>query len=246
MRSVLASAKHLINQGLQPLGHVIAQEPCVPSWQRFFATLRANGLTPRTVFDIGVAQGTPWLYDAFPDAFYYLVDPTRESLPHMQRWAQKLRAEVLNVALGASAGEALIDVRDEIGGSTFFRELGACVSIASYEVPVRRFDALIGDFARPALCKIDVQGAELMVLEGMSGRIRDIDAMVIETSALATIENGPEVFAVIQKLKDYGFVLYDVLSLLRRPLDQALAQLDVAFVPEASPLRQDRRWRAAT
>ncbi len=94
MRRVLASAKQLINQGLQPLGHVIAHEPCVPSWRRFFATLRANGLTPQTVFDIGVAQGTPWLYDAFPDAFYYLVDPTRESLPHMQRWAQRLRAEV--------------------------------------------------------------------------------------------------------------------------------------------------------
>ncbi len=50
----------------------------------------------------------------------------------------------------------------------------------------------------------------------------------------------------MQKLKEYGFVLYDVLSLLRRPLDQALAQLDVAFVPEASPLRRDHRWRAAT
>ncbi len=246
MRSVLASAKRMINQGLQPLGLVIAHEPCVPSWQRFFATLRANGLTPQTVFDIGVAQGTPWLYDAFPEAFYYLVDPTRESLPHMQRWAQRLRAEVLNVALGARAGTTVIDVHDEIGCSTFFRELGPYVSAARYEVPVQRFDTLIGDFARPALCKIDVQGAELMVLEGMSARMRDIDAILIETSALATIENGPEVSAVIQKLKDYGFVLYDVLSLLRRPLDQALAQLDLAFVPEASPLRQDRRWSAAT
>ena len=154
---MLASAKRLINHGLRPLGHVVAHEPCVPSGRRFFATLRANGLTPQTVFDIGVAQGTPWLYDAFPDAFYYLVDPTRESLPHMRRWAQRLRAEVMNVALGASAGTAVIDVRDEIGGSTFFREVGPHVSVANYEVPVQRFDALVADFARPALCKIDVQ-----------------------------------------------------------------------------------------
>ena len=129
---MLASAKRLINHGLRPLGHVVAHEPCVPSGRRFFATLRANGLTPQTVFDIGVAQGTPWLYDAFPDAFYYLVDPTRESLPHMRRWAQRLRAEVVNVALGASAGTAVIDVRDEIGGSTFFREVGPHVSVANY------------------------------------------------------------------------------------------------------------------
>ncbi len=84
-----------------------------------------------------------------------------------------------------------------------------------------------------------------MVLEGMSARMAHIDAIIIETSALATIENGPEVFAVTQKLKDYGFVLYDVLGLLRWPLDHALAQLDLAFVPEAAPLRQDRRWSAA-
>jgi FkbM family methyltransferase len=240
---MLASAKRLINHGLRPLGHVVAHEPSVPSWQRFFSTLRANGMTPQTVFDIGVAQGTPWLYDAFPEAFYYLVDPTREALPHMQCWAQTLRAEVRNVALGASEGTAVIDVRDDIGGSTFFREVGPYVSVAKYEVPVRRFDALIGDFARPALCKIDVQGAELMVLEGMSTRMDDIDFIVIETSALATIENGPEIVEVMQMLKDHDLVLYDVLSLVRRPLDQALAQLDLAFVHADSPLRRDRRWR---
>ncbi len=163
----------------------------------------------------------------------------------MQRWAQTLRAEVHNVALGAREGTAVIDVRDEIGGSTLFREVGPYVSVAKYEVPVRRFDALIANFARPALCKIDVQGAELMVLDGMAERIHAIDSIVIETSALATIEDGPELFDVMQKLKAFGFVLYDVLGLTRRPLDQALAQLDLAFVREDSPLRQDRRWTAS-
>jgi len=239
---MLASTRKLVNRVLRPFGQIIAHERCVPSWQRFFAVLKANSLTPQTVFDIGVAKGTPWLYDAFPEAYYYLIDPTRESLPYMQRWAQSLRAEVLNVALGASEGAEMIDVRDEIGGSTFFREVGPYTSVAKYEVPVRRFDAIIGDFKRPALCKIDVQGAELVVLEGISVRSRDIDFIIIETSAMATVDNGPEIFDVMTKLNDYGFVLYDVLGLNRRPLDQALAQLDLAFVKADSPLRRDRRW----
>jgi len=28
---------------------------------------------PQTIFDVGVAKGTPWLYDAFPDAYFVLV-----------------------------------------------------------------------------------------------------------------------------------------------------------------------------
>jgi FkbM family methyltransferase len=240
---MLASTKRLINQVLRPLGHIIIHEPCVPSWQRFFTVLRANSLTPQTVFDIGVAQGTPWLYGAFPDAFYYLVDPTKESVPYMQFWARSLHAEVLNVALGAGEGTEVIDVRDEIGGSTFFREVGPYTSVARYAVPVRRFDAIIGDFHRPALCKIDVQGAELMVLEGISNRSRDIDFIIIEVSSIATVDCGPEIFDVMKKLQEYGFVLYDVLGLTRRPLDHALAQLDLAFVKADSPLRRDRRWR---
>jgi hypothetical protein len=39
----------------------------------------------KTIFHIGVADGTPWLYETFPDAKSHLIDPTRESLPHMQR-----------------------------------------------------------------------------------------------------------------------------------------------------------------
>jgi hypothetical protein len=41
------------------------------------------------------------------------------------------------------------------------------------------------------------------------------------------------------------FVVWDVLALGRRPLDAALAQIDLVFVPERSPLRRDRRWNAA-
>jgi FkbM family methyltransferase len=159
---MLASKKRLINQVLRPVGHIITREPCVPAWQIFFAVLGANSVMPQTVFDIGVAQGTPWLYGAFPDAFYYLMDPARESLPNMQRWAQSLHAEILDIALGASHDTEVIDVRDEISGSTLFREVGPYTSVARCDVPVRLFDAIIDDFKQPALCKIDVRGAELI------------------------------------------------------------------------------------
>jgi FkbM family methyltransferase len=215
----------------------------MPAWPYALRELRARGFQPRTVFDIGVADGTPDLYAAFPDAEYYLFDPTAESLPHMQRIAQKLNARILNLALGDQEEELAIVVRcDDIGGSTFFEEVGPLGATRRYTVKVRRFDRAVDDFDRPALCKIDVQGAEMNVLRGMGERIHDIDVIIVETSILATVKGGPEVAEVVAYMHQCGFVLYDMLGGTRRPLDRALAQLDLCFVKEDSALRADRRW----
>jgi hypothetical protein len=44
-------------------------------------------------------------------------------------------------------------------------------------------------------------------------------------------------------LDGMDFKIYDIISLRRRPLDGALAQIDLVFVPDKSPLRSDHRWR---
>jgi hypothetical protein len=93
-----------------------------------------------------------------------------------------------------------------------------------------------------ALVKIDAQGTELLVLEGMTGLMPQVDMFLIEVSFIATLEGGAEAWDVIRFLKEHGFVLYDVLGVNRRPLDRCLAQCDLVFVPEGSFLRRDRRW----
>ncbi len=214
-------------------------------WAAGLDTLKSLGFHPRTVFDVGIAAGTPGLYAAFPDAHYILVDPTRASLPHMRRIAHELDAEVCNFALGDRDGEIEIEERlDDINGATFFREIGPLGATERYAVPVRRFDRAFSEFARPTLCKIDVQGAELMVLRGMGERMNDIDVFIVEASVLATIEAAPEAYEVIAFMRQKGFVIYDIVGTARRPLDNALAQLDMIFVRENSPLRADRRWAA--
>lgn len=241
---VLANGKRLVNAVLARWGHAVANTGVVPSFDRLAVLIDRHGLTPRTVFDVGVAHGTPWLYAAYPKAKYFLIDPTFESLPHMRSWAERLDAEVINVALGETDGTVEIDVRDDIGGSSLFQEIGPYWSAGRYRVPVRRFDGLIDRFEPPALCKIDVQGAEVMVLRGMGERLKEMDVVIIETSLIATVRDGPEVVDVIGIMSEAGFVLYDIVGVVRRPLDKALAQIDAVFVPWDSVLRRDRRWTA--
>ena len=230
---------------LRPLASALPQLSGLPSWARTMGVLKHHGFSPATVFDIGVGYGTFPLYRAFPDAFYHLIDPARESLAYMRRLSRRLRCEVHTVALGDHDGEAALEVRADIQESTLLEEVGPRRVRRVDRVRLRRFDALFsGPIGRPALCKIDVQGAELMVLAGMSGRLADIDALVIETSTIATVKGGAEVESVIRYLGERGFVLADIIGLRRRPLDNATAQLDMLFVPKEAAPRNDRRWAA--
>ena len=84
-----------------------------------------------------------------------------------------------------------------------------------------------------------------MMLRGMGKAIDAIDALIVKVGAIATLVGGAEAGDIIAFLKECGFVIFDLLGMSRRPLDGALAQLNVLFVKAQSPLRADRRWRGA-
>ena len=216
-----------------------------PSWARALRLLRTQGVAPATVFDIGVAYGTFPLYRSFPEAFYHLIDPAAESRACMEKLARRLNCQIHTLALGDRDGEAALEVREDFQESTLFQEEGPRRARRVDRVAMRRFDSLFGAIKRPLLVKIDVQGAELMVLEGMTGRLAEVDALIVETSTIATIKNGPEVAAIVRFMEDRGFALVDILGLRRRPLDGATAQLDLMFAPQSGALRRDRRWAAS-
>jgi FkbM family methyltransferase len=235
-----------LKDALRPFASTLPSLSGLPSWARTLRVLQRRGFAPATIFDIGVGYGTFPLYRAFPGAFYHLVDPARESLAYMRRLSRQLRCEIHTVALGDRDGEVALEVRADIQESTLLEEVGPREVRRIDRVAMRRFDSLFGPIERPSLCKIDVQGAELMVLGGMSGRLAEIDALVIETSTIATVKGGAEVYDVVRFLGEHGFALADIVGLRRRPLDDATAQLDLMFVPHDGGPRIDRRWAAST
>lgn len=243
---LLSSAKYKVRTIAAKLGLSIGKFADAPSWEYAFSQLDKAGLRPRTVFDIGVARGTPWLYSAFPDATYHLIDPTRESLKFMESIAKKYKAHVHNVALGDRETQMEIAIAaDHIGSSSFFEDVGAARVAARYSVPVRTFAQVVGNYERPALAKIDVQGAEMLVLQGMVEHLDNIDAVIIEVSTIATAHGIPEMAEVIDFFAKQDWCVADIVSISRRPLDGALAQVDLLFVPNNSPLRTDKRWAAS-
>ncbi len=233
--------KRTVQRRLARAGRTIAPIGAVSSPQNLLRGLAQHRFEPGTVFDVGVAEGTPWLYEAFPKATFHLIDPTREALPHMERWAQQLSARVHNVALGAADGELPIRTRSTIEHATLLRDVTEPPLDASYAVPLRRFDGLFSKIEQPNFCKIDVEGFERDILIGMGDAIQSLDVVVIETSLNTLYDNGADFSEIMEIMKERGFELFDVCGATRRPFDSALHQIDAAFVPTTSAMRV-KRW----
>jgi len=244
LRTLLRAAYVAVNRILGTAGLRVIKLNTAVDLTDSLANVRALGVVPDCVFDIGVAAGTPELYAAFPDARYHLIDPLPASLPHMRRWAAKLDADIIPSALGAQAGEATLEIREDLGGSTLYEDIAGDRTAPRVTVQMRRFDEMFGpdDLRGTTLVKIDVQGAELDVLRGMGTLVSGVDLFVVEVSLLVAWHDAPHMDEVIAHLKGHGFVIYDICGILRRPRDNALAQLDLMLCKASSPLVAEQQW----
>src|SRR5438132_7811918 len=75
--------------------------------------LRALGFMPGTVFDVGVAEGTPDLYRVYPEAEYVLIEPLAEYEPALQGILTRLKGRYVLAAAGEEAGRTQISIRDD-------------------------------------------------------------------------------------------------------------------------------------
>jgi FkbM family methyltransferase len=213
------------------------------------AHVRGLGLEPGTVVDVGVAWGTPDLYDAFPGARLLLVEPLTEYEDALRRIAAQRSAEYVLAAAGASAGTTEIVVHRVPTLSSPLGERGGDVPDAATRrtVSAVRLDEVVAERGLPApyVVKVDVEGAELQVLEGAGGMLGDAELILLEASLFPFWDGAPVLADVIAWMRGRGFAVYDVYGGHLRPLDGALAQLDVAFVREAGPFRARSEYATA-
>lgn len=92
------------------------------------------------------------------------------------------------------------------------------------------------------MIKVDVQGAELDVLEGAQQALSEAEVIVLEVSLFEFMKGAPQFFDVVSYMKKHGFVAYDIIHGWNRPLDNALGQVDIFFVKENGMFRKDHSY----
>ena len=242
-----------VNRLLSPLGLALSRRADAPRRATAEAALQAlsrlGGVEPQTVIDVGAAYGD-WSANAsrhFPSARFLLVEPLTEFSELLERRARELSDAVLVGAVaGDTTGSATLHVHADLVGTSLHDEPG--LSSEERVVEMTTVDQVVVDHdARgPFVMKLDVQGAELEVLRGAISTLAQTQLVQLESSLFPFYEGSSDVVGVLTHMRSAGFVLYDIVDLSYRPLDGALAQVDLFFVPESSPLREHHEYATST
>lgn len=170
-------------------------------------------------------------FEALPDAHIKLKQRAENS---RQVWSVAPR-----VALSDKKDIAIFHVTDADTSSSLLAPTENFVAgtprvrvAKEIEVPTERLDAfadLLAIGSRRAFLKLDVQGAESMVLAGAERVLPDIQGMIIEMS-LAELYRGQDLaFDMHRLVSAKGFELWDIWEAYRDPRNFRLNQIDAVY-----------------
>lgn len=208
--------------------------------------LKARGFDPRTVIDVGVGPGTPWLYAAFPKARFELFEPNDAFRPAIEAETEGLDVGVHYCALGAEAAAQALEVN--LATPTSSSMAGYRASYLSQgdgldapptvtrHVDVRRLDDF-GPFEGPVLLKLDVEGYEAHVLRGAARALQQVEVIISEVSVAQRTEAELPLGAFLAFVESLGFSLINIAEINAIRRGGPIAYLDAVFVRSDSPMR---------
>jgi FkbM family methyltransferase len=195
--------------------------------------LRKRGLYPRTIIDVGVAGGTPPLYEAFPEAYLVLIEPLAEFNDSLERILTKRDGEYLTSAVGATEGTASIVV-DQEGPwmSSFMQEVHRDTSgFSRRTVPLRTLDSLMKEreWEAPYGVKIDTEGFERDVIKGATELLSQTQFVIAELSVIRRFEGSYSFAEFLGLMEERNFAIYDVIDAQKLVPNASILFMDVMF-----------------
>jgi FkbM family methyltransferase len=210
------------------------------SMKSCFQRLKERGYLPENVVDIGAYNGewTLMLKSVFPNANVFMVEAQKSKKDVLRKVCLKYSGTVQfrTALLGKKEGETVfyISAIDDTSGSTLFPER-TNVHQNPVKMKITPLDSLLpNDFICDFL-KLDVQGAELDVLSGATGTLKNTKVILMEVSILQYNIGAPLIAEVFQYMQNISFVCLDIAEIHRHKASGMFPiQVDLLFMREDS------------
>ncbi len=220
----------------------------VPSMAWGLRNLSQCGFRPKVIWDVGAYEGE-WSLLAksiFPEARLWMIEPQPSKRSILEGACSKdpHRLSYIQALCGAEPKEGVAFYLNETVSSVLTeweQSPGAYESMVMTTLDRLCEGSPIG---MPDLIKLDVQGYELEVLKGAQHllEVHAPEVLVLEVSLIDINKGAPLWSEVDRWMENHGYRLYDICTLIRRPSDQALWQVDAMYVHASSSLLASKRW----
>lgn len=244
--------KAAIRRLIEARGYVLKEKNEPPrGFDNFLDFAKKNGLSPKTIFDIGVGPGTPWLYRQFPTSKFVLIEALEVFEPDIRQLIKTMDAEYHILGVGEREEKKTILISGNVPTSSSLYgvhadRLAYATNVAAERahklIDIKPLD-MIARHEAPYLLKLDIEGAELPALRGAVATLRKTQMLIIEISVMNRYEGEGSFAEIVHFLAQHGFRLYDIIELNQLGHDGPLAYVDAAFVPLEFP---DVAYRPST
>ncbi len=201
--------------------------------QRYETMLRLISQNVKEVIDIGVHAGTPALYKALPNMRFVLVDP-------MENGEANIRVKpdsytFLNIGISNAPGH--LELAKDGAWSSFLKRtpLTTRGTKPVHTAKVQTLDWVIeNELESDAIgVKIDVEGFEGQVIEGLNTQADKVKFIIVEASILRRFEGAADFSELVSLLLERGFHFYNIMNPVAWP---APRYYDAVFLRKDDPL----------
>ena len=191
-----------------------------------------SGANPTACLDIGANTGQfaiEWR-KIFPACKITSIEPN----PHCEKGLKKIGVTYYQYGISDKIGELeliLPKAKSNSKGASFYKEINfnslPDTEILKIKVPVTTLDNLFPNDIFDVI-KIDVQGAELDVINGGGITLAKSSYVIIEVSLTPYNEGAPLADVIVKRMEDFNFFIQDIVGRHTNKFGNTI-QLDLLF-----------------